>query len=168
MTEIHENIELRRRQERIYIEFKDKVTRYVRGKISNEHESEDVVSDVFVKVFNGLSGFDENKASISTWIYTITRNTVTDHFRASKRLCEIPEELCSEDDTEESLLNAEMLGRLADALSRLGERERDIIILHYYSGRTFRDIAQTMSISYSYTKLLHSNALKELRKIIDE
>lgn len=167
MIKIYENADTAR-QERIYFEFKDRVARYVHGKIGNEHDSEDVVSDVFVKVFNGLSDFDENKASLSTWIYTITRNAVIDYFRASKRLCELPEELCSEDDTEQKLINAEMLERLADALERLNERERDIIVLHYYSGRTLKDIAEAMGISYSYIKLLHSNALKTLRKFIDE
>lgn len=167
MIKIYENA-YTARQERIYIEFKDRVARYVRGKVGNEHDSEDVVSDVFVKVFNGLSDFDENKASLSTWIFTITRNAVIDYFRASKRLCELPEELCSEDDTERNMINTEMLERLASALGRLSERERDIIVLHYYSGRTLKDIAQIMSISYSYTKLLHGGALKALRKHIDE
>lgn len=168
MIEIYENLKLTRRSERVYIEFKDKVTRYVRGKIGSEHDSEDVVSDVFVKVFNGLSDFNENKASLSTWIYTITRNAVIDYFRASKRLCELPEELCSEDETEQNMINTEMLERLADALERLDERERDVIVLHYYGGRTLKDIARTMGISYSYIKLIHSNALKALRKYIDE
>lgn len=168
MIEINESIELKQRQERIYIEFKDRVTRYVRGKISNEHDAEDVVSDVFVKVFNGLSCFDENKASLSTWIYAITRNTVTDYFRTAKRFCEISEELCAEDDTEEILLNEEALEWLANALLQLDERARDIIILHYYSDKTLKEIAGMMSISYSYIKLLHADALKALRKIIDE
>lgn len=167
MIKIYENA-YTARQERIYIEFKDRVARYVRGKVGNEHDSEDVVSDVFVKVFNGLSDFDENKASLSTWIFTITRNAVIDYFRASKRLCELPEELYSEDDTEQNIINTEMLERLADALERLNERERNIIVLHYYGGRTLKDIAEAMGISYSYTKLLHGGALKVLRKHIDE
>lgn len=168
MVELHENSEIMKRQERIYIEFKGKVTRYVRGKISNEHDAEDVVSDVFVKVFKALPAFDENKSSLSTWIYTITRNTVINYFHALRNFCELPEELSSEDDTEQNLISAEMLDRLADALLRLCERERDIIVLHYYSGRTLKDIAEAMGISYSYIKLLHSNALKTLRKFIDE
>lgn len=167
MIEIHENTELKRRQESIYIEYKDKVTGYVRGKISNPHEAEDIVSDVFMKALKGLSGFDESKASISTWIYTITRNTVTDYFRTKKNFCEIPEELCTGSDTEENLLNMETLDRLADALSRLDRRERDIIILHYYGGKTLKDTANQMGVSYSYIKLLHSKALKTLRDIID-
>lgn len=168
MIEIHENVELQQRQERIYIEFKDKVTRYVRGKVPNEHEAEDIVSNVFVKVFNGLTGYDESKSSLCTWIYTITRNTVMDYFRTVKRFCEIPDELCAEDDTEKRLLNEVALEQLANALLQLDERARDIIVLHYYSDKTLKDIAEMMSISYSHTKLLHANALKALRKIIDE
>lgn len=167
MIEMHENVELKRRQERIYIEFKDRVSRYVRGKISNIHDAEDIVSDVFVKVFNGLAGYDESKSSLSTWIYTITRNAVTDYFRAAKRFREIPEELCAEDDTEVILLNGEMLNCLADALLQLDERSRDIIVLHYYSGKSLKETAAAMGISYSYIKLLHTNALKALRIIIE-
>lgn len=97
MIKLHENAELSKKQERIYIEFKNRVTGYVRGKISNAHDVEDIVSDVFVNVFNDLKCYDESRASLSTWIYTITRNTVIDYFRTSKRFCEIPEELCTED-----------------------------------------------------------------------
>lgn len=167
MIKIHENAELQQRQERVYTEFKDKVSRYVHAKISNVQDAEDIVSDIFVKVFNGPAGYDESKSSLSTWIYTITRNTVTDYFRTSKRFCEIPDELCSEDDNEKRLLNEEALEQLANALLQLDERARDIIILHYYSGKTLKETAAMMGISYSYVKLLHSNALKALRKIID-
>lgn len=64
------------------------------------------------------------------------------------------------------MLNEETLNSLADALEQLSRRERDIIILHYYSGRTLKGIAEIMDISYSYVKLLHTKALKVLREII--
>ncbi len=164
MIELCENIEF----ERIYIEFRDKVTRYVRGKIANEQDAEDVVSDVFVKVFNGLYGYDRKKSSVSTWIYTIAHNTVIDHYKTAKSVCELPGNLCSEDNIDEALLNEEALEDLANALERLTERERDIIILHYYSGKTLKNIAEKMNISYSYVKLMHANALKALRVIMNK
>lgn len=167
MNKIQENAELKQRQERIYIAFKDKVSRYVRGKISNMHDAEDIVSDVFVKVFNGLAGFDESRASLSTWIYTITRNAVIDYFRTAKCFCEIPEAVCAKEDIEERFLNEEMLSRLADALSKLTEPERDIIILHYHCDRTLKDIAGRMHISYSYARLIHAGALKRLRSLLN-
>ncbi len=167
MIELHKNAELSKKQERIYIEFKNRVTGYVRGKISNAHDVEDIVSDVFVNVFNDLKCYDESRASLSTWIYTITRNTVIDYFRTSKRFCEIPEELCTEDNIDERLLNEEILESLADALEQLDECERDIVIMHYYSGKTLKSIAEMMNKSYSYVKLLHSGALQKLRKLIN-
>lgn len=162
MIELHENTEF----EQVYARFKNKVTRYICGKIPNEHDAEDLAADVFVKVFHGLSGFDEKKASLSTWIYRITQNTVIDYYRTTKFLCELPEELCLDGNIDENILNEETLKSLADALEKLPQRERDIIILHYYSGKTLKSIAEIMDISYSYVKLLHANALKALREII--
>lgn len=162
MIELHKNTEF----EQIYARFKDKVARYIYGKIPNEHDAEDLISDVFVKVFKGFSGFDETKASLSTWIYRITQNTVIDYYRTAKSVCGLPEELCFEGNIDEEMINEETLNSLADALEQLSWRERDIIILHYYSGKTLKSIAEIMDISYSYVKLLHTKALKILREII--
>ena len=167
MIEVYENTDPKQRCEQLYSEFKDKVTSYVRGKVTNEQDVQDIVSEVFVKVFEGLSGYDESKASFSTWIYTITRNTVADHFRSAKRFCELPEEICSDGGIEQELINEETLERLANALLKLGERERDIVVLRYYSGKTLVDIAKMLGISYSYAKLLHSSALKTLRSLLE-
>lgn len=168
MIEILENTDPKQRCGQLYVEFKDKVTRYVRGKVTNEQDVQDIVSEVFVKVFNGLCGYDESKASLSTWIYTITRNTVTDYFRCAKRFCELPDELCSVDGIEQELINEETLERLAKALQKLDERQRDIIVLRYYSEKKLVDIAKILDISYSYAKLLHSSALKALRNFMEK
>lgn len=163
MTELRENIEF----ERIYDEYKGKVKGYVHSRVSNVHDAEDLVSEVFVKVLKGLSGFDENKASISTWIYTITRNTVTDYFRKAKCFCELSDVLLGDDDIDGKILCEETLVQLANALESLSQRERDIIILRYYGEKTLKEISGMTDISYSYIKLIHAEALKKLRELID-
>ena len=55
-------------KEQIYLEYRDKVYAYIRGKVADPHEAEDLQSCVFVKVFQGLGGFDRTRASLSTWI----------------------------------------------------------------------------------------------------
>ena len=67
--------------EDIYLSYHDKVSSYIRGKVDHHQDAEDLVSQVFEKVYGKLHTFDETKASQSTWIYTITRNTVTDYYR---------------------------------------------------------------------------------------
>ena len=119
---------------KIYTDFHKKVARYIAGKVPNPQDAEDLVSCVFMKVFQKLDTFDESKASLSTWIFTITRNTVYDFYGTRKDFSELPEDIATDSNIDENLLNEEMLEQLADALESLDERSRDLIILHYYSG----------------------------------
>ena len=153
-------------KETIYRDYHAKVLRYLRSKTGSLNTAEDLAADVFVKVFAKLDSFDSTKASLSTWIYTITRNTLTDHFRTRRVYEELPETLEDTNSVEDDVCSEEMLETLAAALETLDERERDILILRYYSGKTLKQIASQMDISYAYVKVLQNKALEKLRKII--
>lgn len=156
-------------KEDIYRSYYKKVFGYIHSKITNVQTAEDMASDVFMKVYEKLDSYDETKASLSTWIYNITRNTVTDHFRTRRVFEEIPETMPDEDSSvEEEVCGAETLQDLASALKKLDERERDIIILRYYSGKTLKEIADSMGISYAYVKILQNKALVSLKNMIGE
>lgn len=154
-------------QEQIYTQYRDKVLRYLCGKVNDLQLAEELCSDVFLKVYEKLDVFDPAKASISTWIYTITRNTLTDYFRTRRIFSEIPETLDDGTSLEESYCDQELLEHLADALEKLEERQRDIIILHYYSGYTLKEVGAKMGLSYAYIKALHSKALSAMRKTLE-
>lgn len=149
---------------KLYSDYYGKVYGYIVSKINLPHDAEDLTADVFVKIYAKLDTFDESKSSLSTWIYTVTRNTLTDYFRTRKVFAEIPETLTAEYSVEEEICNDEALENLADALETLPERERDIIILRYYSGKTLKEISGKLGISYSYVKILQNKALEHLRK----
>ena len=150
--------------EDIYISYHDKVSAYIRGKLDNHHDAEDLVSQVFEKVYGKIHTFDESKASLSTWIYTITRNTVTDYYRTRcihASYDEVYELSAPEKDRN-------MLDALADALTTLKERERDLILLHYYKGLTLKEVADKMGMSYINAKVIHKKALSGLRTYFQE
>jgi len=150
--------------EDIYISYHDKVSAYIRGKLDNHHDAEDLVSQVFEKVYGKIHTFDESKASLSTWIYTITRNTVTDYYR-NRRIH------TSYDEVYELPAPAKdrgMLDTLADALMILKERERDLILLHYYKGLTLKEVADKMGMSYINAKVIHKKALSGLKTYFQE
>ena len=142
----------------IYEEFQPKVSAYVRGKIHDPHDAEDLVSAVFMKVVQKLERFDPAKASVSTWVYTITRNTVTDYFRTRRSMVAFEDYMV--DETE---LTDDALDSLADALMSLKEKERDLIVLHYYSGHTLKTVAEMMGMSYINAKVIHKKALTSLQ-----
>ena len=52
---------------------------------------------------------------------------------------------------------------LADALMSLKEKERDLIVLHYYSGHTLKTVAEMMGMSYINAKVIHKKALTSLQ-----
>ena len=153
--------------EEVYLEYQSRVMAYIRNRISNKEEAEDLQSEVFLKVCKNADKFDTQKASVSTWIYTITRNTLTDYFRVHKADAELPEDLEWEADPYEDIYQEETLGELADALKGLTEAERDLIVLHYYENLPLTEISQRMKLGYGKTKLLHNQALKKLRDQMD-
>ena len=146
--------------EQIYLQYHDKVRAYVRGKIQDPHDVEDLVSAVFMKIVQKLDSYDPAKASVSTWVYTITRNTVTDHFRTRRTLMALEDYMADEAPEE---LNDGVLDSLADALLALKEKERSLIVLHYYTGHTLKEVAEMMGMSYINAKVVHKKALNSLR-----
>ena len=149
--------------EQIYLQYHDKVRAYVRGKIQDPHDVEDLVSAVFTKIVQKLDSYDSAKASVSTWVYTITRNTVTDHFRTRRTLVALEETMVDEQPAE---LIDDALDSLADALLALKEKARDLIVLHYYTGHTLKTVAEMMGMSYINAKVIRKKALAALRLAI--
>ena len=154
--------------EEIYTAYYGKVMGYISARIRNHADAEDLCADVFEKVQRKLDDYDQSKAAIGTWIFTITRNTLIDHFRRKKPNEELDENLSDDSELDESLLSTETLGELASALRRLPQQMMDIIVLRYYDGKPLTEIAQMMNLSYGAVKLRHQNALVMLRQLISQ
>lgn len=154
--------------EEIYTAYYGKVMGYISARIRNHADAEDLCADVFEKVQRKLDDYDQSKAAIGTWIFTITRNTLIDHFRRKKPNEELDENLSDDSELDESLLSTETLGELASALRRLPQQMMHIIVLRYYDGKPLTEIAQMMNLSYGAVKLRHQNALVMLRQLISQ
>ncbi|MGN1121826.1 MAG: RNA polymerase sigma factor [Eubacteriales bacterium] len=153
----------------IYTQYRDKVFGFVRSKIFNQTEAEDIVQTVFLKVYSNLDKYDETKASLSTWIYTITRNTVYDHLKEKRDrpvLELIENTVNSAEEPDDSILNNEALEELACALEKLPRNQRDIIILMYYKNLDRRKVAEMFGITYGQLRYLHDKAIKRLGELL--
>lgn len=153
----------------IYTQYRDKVFGFVRSKIYNQTEVEDIVQTVFLKVYSNLDKYDEIKASFSTWIYIITRNTVYDYLKEKRDypVIELIENtVYSAEEPDDSLLNQEALEELARALQKLPQNQRDIIILIYYKNLDRRKVAEMFGMTYGQVRYLHDKAMKRLGKLL--
>ena len=148
----------------IYREYHDKVYGYIIGHVGVPEDAEDLCSEVFRKA---MEHYDpERGPGVSSYLYTTTRNTVIDYYRTHRVSSELTEDIPAEGSLEDQMITADTLDRLADALRSIPERDRDIIVLHYYEGNTLMEISEMMSLPYSVIKRAHKSALKKLQDIM--
>ena len=154
-------------QAEIYAQYREKVLSYLEGRVESREDAEDICEDVFAQVFRSLPRYDAEKASLSTWIYQITRFTLIDYIRTKHASEPLPEEFESEDDLDASLIREETLEKLAAALNKLDREQRDIVILRYYRKKTLTEISRMTGISYGMVRAKHNRALSVLRSELE-
>ena len=157
-------------KEQLCASFQEKVKRYVENRVQNGSDVDDLVSEVFEKALRSISTYDARKAALSTWIYTITRNTVCDYYRRRGRVVPFAEIIdeAQEGTADTGVLREEELNELAAAMERLPQRQRDILILRFYYELSLKEIAQRMGISYANVRYLQHMALRSLKKLLPD
>ena len=151
--------------------FQDKVFRLAFSMMRNETQAEDVAQDVFVKIWKALPGY-HGSASLSTWIYTITRNTCLTELkkRANRPTVSLHEpEMEAAADTIPALQTADAEAGaemdLAELLADLPEKYRQVITLFYLEQKAYEEVAAMLGIPLGTVKTLLFRAKKELLKI---
>jgi len=153
-------------KDQIYKEYNKKVLYYFLGKNLNKDDAEDLTANVFVKFYDKADFFDPTKASPSTLIYSIAHNTLIDFWRVRKQHSELDEEIAYKDETLDDILSEETLTELAQALMRLDDRSRALVVLVYYDNKTLKDSAAILRISYANAKIIMKKALSELKDFL--
>ena len=151
--------------------FKDKVFRLACSILHNETHAEDATQDVFVKIWKALPTY-HGGASLSTWIYAITRNTCLTELKRRDRhpavsLQEPAMEAASawipalqSADPEPGLeMDVETL------LAKLPENYRRVITLFYLEQKAYEEAARMLGIPLGTVKTLLFRAKKELLRI---
>lgn len=75
--------------EEIWAEVGTSLQRFVRRRVSDPHEAEDVVAEVLLRIHENLPDLDD-KERVTAWVFRIARNAIADHYRRSGRRLETP------------------------------------------------------------------------------
>ena len=161
--------------EEVYNTYFSAVYNYVFYKLLHKANAEDIVSQVFMKVCRHLDRFDPEKASLKTWIFRITDNTLTDFYRRQK-----PTVSYSHDETGlENVLHihfdqqyeqecAPLRQTVLNALRQLPERDRMFIYYKYFENTTNREIARRMGMNENTVSAALSRARQKLKTILKD
>lgn len=151
-----------------YEQYMPKVFGYISYRVNDRQTAEDLTSAVFEKALAAFATYDSRKAGMSTWVFTIARNTLTDHFRAAHTrktvvLDETMDFTAENCDPEEELLKADEIRKLRKLIEGLSQNERSIISLKFGGGLTNRDIARTLGLSESNVGVIVYRTVRKLR-----
>ena len=127
--------------------------------------AEDLVQDVFTAVWRGAAGFDPERASFATWIYSITRNRATDLIRRRRARVRTVggashPEIGEEDPTGELSRSFDV----ASALSRLSPAHQEVLTLAYFHGLSQSEISRRTNTPLGTVKSRTTAALRALRE----
>lgn len=132
--------------------------------------AEEVVQDVFTRVWRHADSFDPARASFRTWLYGIARNAIIDVKRRSAvrpSVATAPAEL-DEGPGEDPLEQALLAWQVTAALERLTPEHRQVIRLAHFQGMRLREIAEATGLPLGTVKSRVSYALRGMRLALEE
>ena len=124
----------------------------VRSILPDPHETEECLAQIRVKLWEKLPGYQEEIASLSTWITAVCRNTAYDRLRRLRRQAEHTVPLTDKTpdpspNPEEALLRQERTERLKAALNTLRDSDRRLFYRKYYYLQSTAQIAAELGLS---------------------
>jgi RNA polymerase sigma-70 factor, ECF subfamily len=146
-------------------------------------DAEDLTQEVFLKLYKNLSSFDTQKGSFQTWITTLARNLLVDHFRRT-RLERASESLDATFDGEEDgptmadrladprpsqehhVAGLELKVRVQNALKQLSPELREAVILRDLEDMDYKEISQVLRIPEGTVKSRISRGRGELARLL--
>ncbi|MCA9320240.1 MAG: RNA polymerase sigma factor [Planctomycetes bacterium] len=133
--------------------YSDRIYTLVSSMVRDRSEAEDVVQEVFFKVYRKLEGF-EGKSSFYTWLYRVSLNAATDHLKKRRNdrarsaedfvLNEVPQPGAAPG---RRMDRGELRLKMAEAIASLPPKYRDILVLREYQDCSYEEIAQVLGCS---------------------
>jgi RNA polymerase sigma-70 factor (ECF subfamily) len=157
----------------LYRAYVDKIYRYILYRVDTAETAEDLTSDVFVRVLEGLPGYQYRAVPLLVWLYRIAHDRVIDHYRRSKRSQRDEPiddlELSSDDDDLDAPLLAQYnTQHILGAIRSLTDTQRQVIIFRFVEGYNLENTARLLGKTVDAVKAMQYRALQALGKALNE
>ncbi|WP_228393969.1 RNA polymerase sigma factor [Chryseobacterium artocarpi] len=140
--------------------------------VQSKEYAEEVIQDIFVKIWNSIHQYDASKGRFYTWMINIARNTAIDYLKSKgfqNNLKNQPLPDFVYNTTELSTVNnsADYIG-FNDVLESLEDDKQELINLSYYQGYTQHEISEKLKIPLGTVKTKMRNALMKLKDLLKD
>lgn len=155
---------------KLYGKYKDKLYRYALYRLGSPEDAEDAVSECVLAAWQGLPRL-KNAGAFGAWIFRILHRCCARRISESVNLRENAQRIFSEGpgssgSSVQSWQNASVSLELREALSQLGEDEREIVLLSVLGGLTSREISEITSLTPGAVRSKLSRSLARMREFL--
>ena len=134
--------------------------------LGNWHSAEDIAQDAFLKIYSAASSY-KPQAKFTTWLYRIIVNSCYDHMRKRSNSTvniDALREVADHENETHPVEKEEIAASVRQAIARLNDRQRTVLILHRYEQLTHAQISEVTGWTTSAVESLLVRAYKKLRK----
>lgn len=155
---------------KLYERYVTQIYRYLRSRVGDDRDAEDLTESVFVRSFEALEDYQERGHPYSAFLYQVARNVLVDHYRSS------PEEYSLEDsgpftasglDPESRVVETDQAERLLEKMNELPEDYQEVIRLRILLSLPTATAAEWLDRSEGAVRVLLYRALKSLRQLAE-
>jgi RNA polymerase sigma-70 factor (ECF subfamily) len=157
----------------IYERYVGLVFGVARRVLGDETMAEDVTQEVFVYVWRQPERFDPTRGSLRAWLGLLAHRRAVDRVRAEvrrtrgeTRVDQGEPRTSADSEVDEELARAWLAGRVQTALAQLPAEQREAVVLAYYGGRTYRQVAAELAIPEGTAKSRLRLALAKLDELL--
>ncbi len=150
--------------EEIWIDLHDELKKFIHSKVSDVGAGEDILQDVFIKIQLHIHKLSDS-SKLTSWVYQITRNTVSDYYRNTKSKPNSNDFDFAEQENEEPLYLS-LSNCINQKISKLPEKYQQAILLTYFDNYSQTALAEELNISYSGTKTRVQRGREKLKDLM--
>ena len=148
-----------------------RVYRHIYYLVSDAREAEDLTAQTFLKAWEAVDRYKERGAPFVAWLLRISHNLTISYLRSKRDHSELDEGYVDNKragNPEESLEQATDERSVRDAVLRLREEQRQVIMLRFVEELDYREVAAMIGKSVPAVRVIQHRALGNLRKLMQQ
>lgn len=157
---------------KIVLKYQQRIYWHIRKIVIDHDDANDVVQNVFIKVWGALDNFRED-SQLFTWLYRIATNESISHLNSKKRKATFSLDE-SEYDLEGSLTHSDFISgdkiqmKLQQVILKLPNQQRIVFNMKYFDNMKYEEIAEVLQVTVGALKASYHHAVKKIEKMLKE
>ncbi len=156
--------------EHLMLNYSDSLFQYVAKHTDSKQDAEDIVQEVFLSCHKYKDKFDDAKCGERAWLFILAKNRLKNYYRDKKPAVSLEEQV---NEPEVDINYAEQVVHMttcreltAEALQQLDSRSQKIIVLRFFQGKSYEEIADLMGLTPGNVRVIQSRTLKTMENFL--